>query len=62
MFFLSIHSNDQRLKEGKKTPRKGLLTPGSDLLRAATSVSEFCELIKVIRRKRKLPFEFHKNS
>jgi hypothetical protein len=57
MSFFPIGRNDQRLKEGKKTPRKGFLTrpPGSDLLRTATSFSEFCELIKVIRRKRKPP-------
>jgi hypothetical protein len=26
MSFVSIGSNDQRLKKGKKTPRKGFLT------------------------------------
>ena len=57
MSFVSIGRNDQRLKEGKKTPRRGFRTrpPGSDLLGTATSFSEFCELIKVIRRKRKPP-------
>jgi len=57
MSFFSIDRNDQRLKDGKKTPSRGFLTrpPGSDLLRTATSFSEFCELIKVIRRKRKPP-------
>jgi hypothetical protein len=56
MSFFSIGRNDQRLKEGKKTPRRAFLPdPGLDLLRTATSFSEFCGLIKVIRRKRKPP-------
>jgi hypothetical protein len=57
MSFFSIGRNDQRLKEGKKTLRTGFLTrpPGSDLLGTATSFSKFCQLIKVIRRKRKPP-------
>jgi len=53
--FLSIDSNDQRLKEEKKTTEKGFSysTPGLDLLRTAPIFSGFRELIKLIRRERK---------
>jgi hypothetical protein len=42
-------------ERGEENTEKGLSypTPGLDLLRTATSFSEFRELIKLIRRKRK---------